>query len=135
MSKVLISINDASIYIKISTDMMTPNNGKAKATLGATPHATYTLCKASSTTGSPKAEDFKSYGPASITASGEIAAVYRARRVRNVLTKIDWQTGMAITPDQQNMRSRKDVHLPAKLIREYGDSWNTVNQLNLLTSL
>ena len=33
----------ASIYMKKSTDMMTPDGGKAKATLGATAHATFRL--------------------------------------------------------------------------------------------
>ena len=40
ISKVLISIMDASIYMRMSTDMIIPDGGKAKATLGATAHAT-----------------------------------------------------------------------------------------------
>ena len=33
-------MKDASIYMRMSTDMITPDGGKAKATLGATVHAT-----------------------------------------------------------------------------------------------
>ena len=40
MSPVLGSMKDASIYMRMSTDMITPNGGKAKAMLGATAHAT-----------------------------------------------------------------------------------------------
>ena len=40
MSEVLMSMMDASIYMRMSTDMITPDGGKAKATLGATAHAT-----------------------------------------------------------------------------------------------
>ena len=40
VSKVLMSMKDASIYMRMSTDMITPDGGKAKATLGATAHAT-----------------------------------------------------------------------------------------------
>ena len=43
VSKVLGSMKDASIYMRMSTDMITPDGGKAKATLGATAHATSTL--------------------------------------------------------------------------------------------
>ena len=42
VSKVLMSMKDASIYMRMSTDMITPDGGKAKATLGATAHATNT---------------------------------------------------------------------------------------------
>ena len=38
VSKVLISIKDASIYMRMSTDMITPNSNKAKVMLGATPY-------------------------------------------------------------------------------------------------
>ena len=40
VSKVLVSMKDASIYMRMSTDMITPDGGKAKATLGAIAHAT-----------------------------------------------------------------------------------------------
>ena len=43
VSKVLRSMKDASIHIRMSTDMITPNGGKANATLGATAHATRTF--------------------------------------------------------------------------------------------
>ena len=35
------SMKDASMYMRMSTDMITPDGGKAKATLGATAHATH----------------------------------------------------------------------------------------------
>ena len=41
VSKVLGSMKDVYIYMRMSTDMITPNGGKAKATLGATAHATW----------------------------------------------------------------------------------------------
>ena len=40
VSKVLMSMKDASIYMRMSTDMITPDGGKAKARLRATAHAT-----------------------------------------------------------------------------------------------
>ena len=40
VSKVLGSMKDASIYMRMSTDMIISDGGKAKATLGATAHAT-----------------------------------------------------------------------------------------------
>ena len=43
VSKVLMSMKDASMYMRMSTDMITPDGGKAKATLGATAHATLML--------------------------------------------------------------------------------------------
>ena len=39
VSKVLISMKDASIYMRMSTDMIIPNSSKAKATLGVTAYA------------------------------------------------------------------------------------------------
>ena len=41
MSKVLMSMIDASIYMRMSTDMIIPDGGKAKATLGVTAYAIY----------------------------------------------------------------------------------------------
>ena len=35
------SMMDASIYMRMSTDMITPDGGKAKVTLGAIAHAIY----------------------------------------------------------------------------------------------
>ena len=43
MSEVLMSMKDASIYMRMSTDMIAPDGGKAKARLRATAHATATV--------------------------------------------------------------------------------------------